>query len=177
MDEIKLIKEDESDYTQRIKYKYVMSSNSIENLLEKTNIMRKLSGLLPIKMDVSKSDLEFFKKLYPYRHYNGINNYYLVVNDIPVTLISSRERYNSDDIELAFSTNKRYLRRGYATMAVKLMEEELFKDDNVRYIVMVDVSAYGQTTKIANKLGYIQNENYEYYKKNPNYKKLVKKIG
>lgn len=84
----------------------------------------------------------------------GAKQYLLLDGEKAVTLVWVIDR-NGTTKDIGFSTAKEEQRKGYATLAVSLIERILFADPTVAFLSMVDMSENGVTSKIAEKRGYM----------------------
>lgn len=128
-----------------------------------------LGQIPPIQNNLS--DYEYFKQLYRFQKQNQLvpmENYILVVNGIPVTSVGIMMR-SPHIADISYTTAVRYRRRGYATQAVSLVEQQLFCNPNILFTTILDLSLDNVSSKIALKLGYTYNEETNYFiKANPN---------
>lgn len=110
------------------------------------------------------SDYEYFLKTRV-----DLNNKYLLLwQNKPVCLIMISER-NDTTKDISFSTVPVYQRKGFATQAVKMVEEMLFQKDNVLFTSIVDMNPKHISGKIAENLDYKYLEDGGFYLKvNPN---------
>lgn len=168
INDIKLFKYDDNLKEESEKIRYLFHKNigiSYEGYL----LRCKLKNIIPIEQG-DLSDFEYFFITHPFEKRKEKEYFYLLVNNNPVTCLKTKEDENGI-IEINLETAEQYMRNGYATTAVSLVEQFLFQNPNVRGLKMVDVSDFKQTSKIAIKLGYLYvSEEDFFFKENPNFK-------
>ncbi len=166
-DDIKLFQYDEKRKEESEKIRYLFHKNvGIEKW--KYLLRCKLQNITPVEQG-ELSDFEYFLITNPFRKKEKSEYFYLLINNNPVTLLKTMEDENGI-IELDLSTASKYMGKGYATMAVSLVEPILFQNPNIQGLKMIDLSNYGQTSKIAVKLGYHHvSEGDFFFKENPNF--------
>ena len=169
---IELINErEQEELFEKIKFIYITRSNKHwKDQIPKLILLKKIKGIDYVDLE-NKSDFEIFKIFYPNDTTESKNHYFLVVDNIPVTyLTTNKQRDGMLDISIA--TDEDYQKQGYGTKTLELLEEETFCDDSVRGIQMFDLSKHQQTSKIAIKLNYQQNERGVWCKYNKNFKDI-----
>ena len=100
--------------------------------------------------------------------FSPTEEYMLMDDSLPITEIYLIKR-NANVIDISFTTHINHRGKGYASKALEMIENVLFKDENTFFTTMTDMSPNGETTKIARKAGYIFNDKSGYFIKfNPN---------
>lgn len=167
-DKIELVKIVKDERSQELRYKFIIAING-EKWKEKYKIRCKIDGIEPLEQGML-SDYEYFKQTYPdYQNTENNTHYFLVVNGEPVTKVVLRKDL-LDLVDITFSTPTIYSRKGYATKSVELIEQLLFSKENVRGLKLIDLfSTKNATSKIAEKLGFVQERENTFIKYNSRY--------
>lgn len=178
-DKIELVQIGKDERSQELRYKFIIAING-EKWKEKYIIRCKVDGIEPLEQGML-SDYEYFKQTYPdYQNTENNTHYFLVVNGEPVTKVVLRKDL-LDLVDITFSTPPIYSRKGYATKSVELVEKLLFSEEskeNVKGLKLIDLFLTGNaTSKIAQKLGFVQVENDTFIKYNPKYQQIIETIG
>jgi len=127
-----------------------------------------LDGKTPIPQG-EKSDEEYYKLVSSPRF-----QYYLLNGeDVVGRAVLSERGENWIDIQY-ISIEKEFRSQGYGTKFFQMLENYIFQNDQIEGIFVEDKSSFGQTTKIAKKLGYEENEYGQFIKyKNSKLKKNI----
>lgn len=94
------------------------------------------------------------------------DHYLFYVGKTPVTSLYVM-RIDPHIVNISFMTIPKHQRKGYATEAVKLLENTLFKDLEIGFIQITDMTEKGISGRIARKLRYIYQGDNNYIKPNP----------
>ena len=172
--DIKLVLISNDEKSQQLRYKFVTSTTG-EKWKELYKNQCELYNNEPLEQG-ELDDYEYYKKTHPYtRNNENYIQYFLVVNEEPVTMVVLKKDI-TDLIEITLTTSKRYLRQGYATKSVELIEELMFSKENIRGLKLIDFFSRGNaTSKIARKFGFNEIRNGEFIKLNPRYKENIKR--
>lgn len=167
---MELVKINPNDESFKFYYLFAMSQNDWKESLKSFCLTQKAR---PPKQG-SMSDYDYCRLLYKLQKdtsYTEFDEYLLISNNIPVTSIKTM-KVEEGSFEICYFTLPQYRRMGYATKALELLEEELFKNEDTRFFELTDVTIEKITTKIAKKLGYSYvNVPNRFVKFNPNIKK------
>ena len=127
----------------------------------------------------SLSDFEYFKLLTELSESNDHarhDEYFLLLDRKPIARLYIMYR-TLDSVDLSFFVIPAYQHQGYATEATKLIETELFNNQNIKSITIMDKTDNKVSSKIATSLGYEYIEENDYFiKRNPNIKEQGVKL-
>ncbi len=126
---------------------------------------------LPVPKQGSLSDYDYFKRLRRFQKQEEqapSEDYLLLEKNHVVSSIHVIMR-NQNIADLSFFTVPSERRKGYATKALALIENELFQNPLLLFTTMIDMTQTGATTKLALKSGYAFDEEAKLFvKANPN---------
>lgn len=126
-----------------------------------------LRGIKPLTQG-ALSDFQYFKEIYVQERPGNLpsTEYILCDKGTPVTLINTI--YASGRVDLTVTTLPQYRRKGYATAAIQMVENDIFSDLNNMFTTITDITKDKISSKIAIKLGYVYYEKTDtYIKGNP----------
>lgn len=166
--DIKLYKIGTDKLSDELRYQFAISQGSIESWKQKYKTKCIIMRKKPLEQGNLSYKEYYIEATRPIESEN-ISNYFLLVNNIPVTHITLTKESNT--IEISFATSTKYQGQGFATLGVVKAEELVFQNPSIEGSKMIDMSNNKQTEKIANSLGYTSIDNGIFYKPNPNYKK------
>lgn len=168
-----LVKYDGSEDADKIRYLFFKNVSS-SNWQQKYRAKCLLTGTKYIPQG-DLDEYAYFLLTHPLKVDKGYNVYYLLIDNEPVTTLTTHLE-ESGYIDVSFTTAPKFCGKGYATEAVSLIEQEIWQDEFIKGIKMVDMSLNQETSKIALKLGYLlDNDMNWYYKDNPYYLKNMKR--
>jgi len=164
---LKKIEENEECY----KLLYIFTKNNNLNWKTSTQISFSIQGLrLPKQGDLS--DYEYFKQLKALEkkgQFLSSEQYMLVNEEEPITSVYVMMR-TKNIADVSFVTARKYQRKGYATQALALVEKELFKNPDILFTTITDLSPNKISSKIAINSGYTcLDDTKAFVKANPNY--------
>ncbi len=163
---IRPLEENEESY--KLLYAFTKENNPMwkHNFLESFKLLK----LNPIKQG-NMSEFEYFKTLHKIQKQAEIipsKEYFLIANGIAVVSIQVMMR-NQNIADISFGTDHKYRKKGYATIALKMIEQMLFRNPTILFTTIMDYTPNKITSKIALKSGYEFNEDTNYFiKANPN---------
>ena len=154
---------DENIKDNKILYDFLVNNNPH---WKQTYIMELCAFNKKIPNQGSMNDFEYFiilnKLLHSVKWFLPSQNYMLFDGFVPVTHVYTIAR-NKNVIDIGFATDIKMQGKGYATKALTLIEEILFKDKNIIFTTISDISVTGASSKIALKAGYIFDKNHGYF--------------
>jgi len=163
---LKEITDDLESY--KLLYSFVTSNNKNWKKTHILSIM--MQGRIPPKQQ-ELSDFLYFKLLRKIQKENEFSNsreYLLIVNGQVVTSIYVIMK-NKNIADISFMTLEKYRQRGYATKALELIEEVLFKNEDILFTTITDMTRNKISSKIALKMGYVYSTDANcFIKMNPN---------
>lgn len=114
----------------------------------------------------NKTDYEYYEAVMKPKF-----QYYLLEgNNVIGRVQTSRRGNNFIDIQYV-KIEDEFQGQGYGTKLFQMLEEEIREDEQIEGIIIEDASILGQTTRIARKLGYEQNEYGQFIKYRQNKEK------
>lgn len=119
------------------------------------------------------SDFEYFKtliNLIESKDYAKHDDYFLLLDRKPIALLYVMYR-SLDTVDLSVFVAPAYQHQGYATEATKLIETELFLNQKMKRITIMDKTENKVSSKIAEKLGYTYIKEKDYFQKDNPYPK------
>lgn len=116
------------------------------------------------------SDFEYFLKLFPEPYFY---EQYVIIVEGKIAGSASIDRDLENFCHITLEIYQEYRQRGLATELTSFIEEDLFKDETVKGIQIEDYSEHGESSKIAQKLGYDKKRNRIYQKYNSIYREAV----
>lgn len=114
---------------------------------------------IPIIKQGNLSDYEYFKATEKQKAPFELANkeYLLLINDIPVSSVYVIHK-NEKIVDITVTTLAKYRRKGYAQMAIQLVEEKIFANPNIFFATITDITKEKISSKIATALGYTYHE-------------------
>lgn len=116
------------------------------------------------------TDFEYFLKLFP----EPLFDQYAIIIDDKIAGYASIDEGDDEFCSIYIEIYPEYRSKGLATQLTIFIEEDLFKQDTIQGLMILDYSEHRESTKIAKKLGYEKRMDKMYgpyyVKINPNYK-------
>lgn len=160
---LKPLAEDEESY--KLLYTFTKENNPMWKQVFLKSVCKEKINLETL------SDFEYFKLLYnTQKTYESVlsKNYMLIINGKPLVNIYIMMR-TSNIADISFITHRNHRKKGFATIALNMIEQMLFCNPNILFTTIMDLTPNKITSKIALKSGYTFNEDTNYFiKANPN---------
>ena len=119
----------------------------------------------------SMSDFDYFKvliDLYESTDHVRHDDYFLLLDKKPIARLYVMYR-SIESVDLSCFVVPAFQHQGYATEATKLIETELFLNQHMKYITIMDKTESKVSSRIAENLGYDYIKEKDYYQKNNPY--------
>ena len=145
-----------------LKLNYLFVKEASKNDWKKRYQLSCLLKNIPIIKQGNLSDYEYFKATEKQKAPFELANkeYLLLINDIPVSSVYVIHK-NEKIVDITVTTLAKYRRKGYAQMAIQLVEEKIFANPNISGQILIgdtDITKEKISSKIATALGYTYHE-------------------